>query len=301
MRTYLGKRRKTFREFPGDDPGLQRAQADPFDPFHAGDLPHQIQQILPLLSRPPQIASSCQIIPVRLPDKIHPVGADVDPCEHHLPAACRGQKAHLPQYVFRLSAAHPPPRIGDDAVGAELVAAVLDLQISPRMILRKPFFRYGLFLLRQHFLVIPLPVHIGHTSVIQRFFCRGVRRLPVCRLPVPPRGLTLPGSRLLLRDSCLSALPAFFPFLQEFLQKLRQILLPVVSHGKIDALIQKRLLLPGLHIAANGHHHRVRIPFFRTMQHLPALSVRDIRHRARIYDINIRFAIEWYNPVSLFL
>ena len=46
---------------------------------------------------------------------------------------------------------------------------------------------------------------------------------------------------------------------------------------------------PGLDVTAHRHHHRIRIKVFCPMQHLPALTVCNIGHCARIYDINVSF------------
>ena len=55
----------------------------------------------------------------------------MDAREHHLPVARVHQAPHLLQDILRPAAAHPAPGVGDGAVGAELVAAVLDLDIGP--------------------------------------------------------------------------------------------------------------------------------------------------------------------------
>ena len=58
----------------------------------------------------------------------------MDPCEHHFTVAVLRKRAHLADHVFHLPAPHPSPCIRYDAVGAELIAAVLYLDVGSRVI-----------------------------------------------------------------------------------------------------------------------------------------------------------------------
>ena len=99
-------------EVLGDQRGLQGAQAQAHG---AGDGGHRVDQI-------PQI---------RLPGQIHPVGGHLNAGEHQLPEAQIPQPLRLGHGVLQGQAAQPPPGVGDDAVAAEVDAAVLDLEHGP--------------------------------------------------------------------------------------------------------------------------------------------------------------------------
>ena len=57
--------------------------------------------------------------------------------EHHLSVTGCRQRAHLRMNVLHGPAAHPASGIGNDTVAAELVAAVLHLDVRPG-VLRRP-------------------------------------------------------------------------------------------------------------------------------------------------------------------
>jgi len=59
-------------------------------------------------------------------------GGDFDAVDDDLPVALGGELPRLRHRIFKRQGAHPPAGVGDDAVGAEIVAAVLDLQQRPR-------------------------------------------------------------------------------------------------------------------------------------------------------------------------
>ena len=55
----------------------------------------------------------------------------MDSCEHDFLIAISGKRSYLLLHILHLSAAYPPSGIGNDTVGAELVAAILYFDISP--------------------------------------------------------------------------------------------------------------------------------------------------------------------------
>ena len=63
--------------------------------------------------------------------QVRAVGGQVDAREHHLFVPGGSQLGHLPPQVLQGLGAHPPPGVGDDAVRAEPVAAVLDFEKGP--------------------------------------------------------------------------------------------------------------------------------------------------------------------------
>ena len=64
--------------------------------------------------------------------KIPPVGRDLDAGQYELTVALLGQMRSLPRHFIRRQTADAAARIRDDAVGAEVIAAVLDLEHRAR-------------------------------------------------------------------------------------------------------------------------------------------------------------------------
>jgi len=60
----------------------------------------------------------------------------VDAGKHHLFISIPGKFLYLPYHAVMAAASDPSPRIRDDAVRAELVAAILHLDICPCMFRR---------------------------------------------------------------------------------------------------------------------------------------------------------------------
>ena len=102
MRTYLGNRRQAIHKFLRNNPGLQRPQPDPLNPVHLSNFTHQIQQISPLHSRPAQILSIFQIITIRLINKIHTIGTDMNTRKHNLLIPLPGKPPDLLQDILLL-------------------------------------------------------------------------------------------------------------------------------------------------------------------------------------------------------
>ena len=174
-----------------------------------------------------------------------------------------------------------------------------------------------------HFLIRRFPADINDRFPAQRFissafrgFIRFIFFLPAFRCfirliscsPVFRRFIRLislfHSFRFFIRSTFF--LPAFRGFirlsaaLQIFLQDLRNIPLTVVADHQVHTVIFQHPLCAGLYITARRHYHRLRIPFFSLVQHLPALSVRYIGNRAGIDDIDIGSFIKWHNRKALF-
>ena len=88
---------------------------------------------------------------------------------------------------------------------------------------------------------------------------------------------------------------------QIFLQNPDHVFLPVIPDGQVNAGVPKRFLLARLHIAAHGHHQRPGIQCSGPVQHLPALAVRNICHRAGVDNIDIGLFLKGDHIVPLLL
>ena len=224
MRAQPRQGRKPPGRLRPDDTGLQGTQTNPLHPLHFMDALYQVQKPVPIS------LSSLQV---------QPIGTDVNASKHHLPAARLDHSLNLPENILLAAAVDSPPHIGDNAVGAKLIAALLYLNVSPGMLLG-PFQVWGVFFPTAHF-------------------------LPACQI-------------------------AF--------HHLHYILLPIIPHGKVNAVV---LPAAGLDIAPHSHHNRLRVKPPGPVQQLPALPVRNSRNRTCIYNINICRLIKRHNLVSLFL
>ncbi len=268
MGAELRKRRQPPCSLCGDDPRLQRPQSDPFQPAYLMNPFCQLRQpAVPIISglQPSLLSFSfraCHTLRFlsALPE-INPVGTDVDTREHHFPVTGFYKSPHLFQDILHSAAPDPSPGIGNGAVRAELVAAVLNLDIGPGM--PGCAFQPHLFIL------------IGMADIRHR---RSMQRL----VPLP-----------LLISS--------LPFLQIFRQNGRDILLPVVADGQVDGRILLHRIPARLHVAAHRHHHRVRIELPGPVQHLPALPVGNVGDRTCVHDIDIGSFIKCHNAKSFFL
>ena len=94
--------------------------------------------------------------------------------------------------------------------------------------------------------------------------------------------------------------PVSFPFLQKGIQYLHDIFFAVVPHREIYARIHPVVLIR-LHITSHRYDYCVRIVVLCPMEHLSALSVRDIRNRTCINNINIGIRLKRYNTVTALL
>ena len=117
----LGAEVRVTPELPaevlGNDPGLQASQPD-------ADLGHRLAQ---------GRQQGCQR---GLARQVYAPAGDLDACHHDFPVALSGQLLCLLQSGFQWGGADGTPGIGDDAVGAEVDAAVLDLQHGPGPLLQ---------------------------------------------------------------------------------------------------------------------------------------------------------------------
>ena len=116
--------------------GVARHKADPLDPFHFVHHAQQLCEIHLLSFRFLQVTVAALSV-LHLAVGVYVLAQQRD----LLAAACR-QLLHLRQDVLRTAAPLPAPRIGHDAVSAEVVAAVHDVhegfkRVFPRC--RQPF------------------------------------------------------------------------------------------------------------------------------------------------------------------
>ena len=116
MRTYLRQASQFFCKFFRHDTRFQRTQTDPFDPFNSMYRADQIQESFCLLS--------IFIFPFQS------VRTEMDSGKHHFLIPMFRKCTHLFHYVFFFPAAHASSRIRNDAVGTELVAAILYILIQ---------------------------------------------------------------------------------------------------------------------------------------------------------------------------
>ena len=82
----------------------------------------------------------------------------MDARQYDLPVACLCHAGDLPDDVFRSAAADSTPCIGDDTVGAELVTAILNLDIGTGMLRG---------MLQSHFLVFRGMIDVNDSGVMQ--------------------------------------------------------------------------------------------------------------------------------------
>ena len=114
--------RQLLCEFFRHDSRLQRPQPHPLD---SGDFIQPLHEV-----------HQAALPVIFLLFKIQAVGRKMDARENNLPVSLIGQGPGLLHDVLRLSAAHSSPGIGDNAVAAELIASVLNLQERSRMLRR---------------------------------------------------------------------------------------------------------------------------------------------------------------------
>ena len=155
MRTKLRNRRQPSGKLFCDDTGLQRTQTDSANAVHLCDFLQQRNQIGAFKCRSPQIFSVFQVISVRLSDKIHAVGAQMNTGDDYLLKAFFRQPSYLSQHILLLSAPDASTHKWNDTIRAELVAAVLNLDIRAR-VLRA--------LLHAHFLILPHGADVCHSA-----------------------------------------------------------------------------------------------------------------------------------------
>ena len=113
----VGKLTQSGAEFLGDDSRLQGAQANPKGGYGIADgldqLPHR-----------------------RLSGQIPAPARDFDAGDHNLPVAPLFQLPGLPHRLVQRLRPYGATGVGDDAVGAEVHAAVLNLQHGPGPLLK---------------------------------------------------------------------------------------------------------------------------------------------------------------------
>ena len=170
--------------------------------------------------------------------------------QNHFPDPVFNKPPDLP-YDFTLRpAANAAAGKGDDAVAAELVASVLDLDIGT-----------------------------GMPGTGQMHILKGRRA-----------GEILPESRLCL-PLLLGLLLIFSPF-KKICQDLSDLRLFVVSDDQVDRIVRVHPRRICLHITADRNDNCIRILLFGLVEHLAALSVRNICHGAGVHHINVRLFLK---------
>ena len=199
----------------------------------------------------------------------------MDACQHHLPDPSLRQAFDLPQDLLRSAAPDPAPGKGNDAVGAELVAAVLDLDIGPGM-------AGGLQL---HVLVLGTEGQILHGIPSQQLAQAGDlldrESFPLFffSIPVIFFFLFIPGCQIPVQDLC------DLPFL-------------IVADGQIDGRVRQDFIFVRFHVAAHRDDQGVGVHLLCPVEHLTALAVSDIGHGAGIDHIKVRLPVEVYGLVA---
>ena len=242
---------KRFRH----DARLQGTEADPLD---SGDFPDPVHEIQKKASG----FDGVEPDRVRLRVPLKAVGADMDPGEHDLPDALLCDLLHFPDDFAGPSAPDPAPGIGDYAVGAELIAPVLDFDKGACVA--------GRFEL--HVLVFGPVREVGQGPSAQG----------------APREIVAGGLSL-------------FELQKELVEKLRDPGLVVVSDREVDGLVRPDPLRVRLHVAAHGDDHRVRIRLFGLVDHLAALPVRDIGDRAGVDHVHFRLLLKRNGNIAVLL
>ena len=260
---------------------LQRAEPDPLYALHTRDGAEQRQQS--------RISAACLIVGNILP--VQAVAPDMNSGDHNLPDALCRKPLYFLQHLLRAAAPHPASRVGNNTIGTELIAPVLnfDIRAGPP---GRP---------EHHGFIGRMMLDVVHGEPAQRFIrlpvsamnaARRTRIAFLCRfqVTVSRSGSILCGSAILLH-----------PFPQICLDDLRDLALAVCSDGQINRGILLHTLGVSLHITADCDHHGIRVDFLCAMQHLPALPVRDIRDRTGIDDIDVRRLIKRHNLPAFFL
>ena len=263
MRTDLWHLTESSGRILGDNPWFQRSQTNSFQPFRFVDAFHQINQLTAsgILLFPAILKRLAHPILPCLLLKINSIRTDVDAGEHHFFAAGFYQPFYLCYNVFIPAAAHPSSGIGYHAVGAKLITSILNLDKSPCVFSCVP---------QLSFLISTVTVHANHNVTLFSFF-----------LIYPLTGI-------------------FLTLLQILFQNRDDFLLTVVAHGKIHAVILFNRIPSCLHITPHRNHHRLGVSLFHPVEHLSALSIRNVSHRTCIDDINIGHLFKWDNMIPFF-
>ena len=275
MRTDLFIPKKSLYKLLRHDPRFQRTEADPFDTLHLPDPGKQFQK-----QSGSKAVGTLRRFPFR---QIRAVGRYMDPGDHEFPDSVLGKHAHFSQDVFLFPAAYAPSRRRNDTVGTELVAAVLDLDISSGVRIDHS---------ELHFLIFTGCTQIipADHSLPGAFFrmCTAVRKvfLHMC---------TADGRSFFILCRPLFRIPLF----QILRHDLSDLSLFVVAYTEVDPFLPKFLGIRCLYVAAHSDDHGIRIQTSRAMQHLTAFTVCDIRHRTGIYDTDICRLAEGHDLIAI--
>ena len=144
--------------------------------------------------------------------------------------------------------------------------------------------------LQRHLLVDRMVRDIAECAAVQRFGAAGIFAVP---------GIFAVSG--IFAGSEVPAAPGVFTFTEVVFQYLRKASFAAGANGKIDSRVLFHCLAAGLHITADGHNYRFGVLFLRAVKHLTALAVGNVRDRAGVYDIHIRFSVKRHNLPPFFL
>ena len=219
-----------------------------------------------------QIQQPCPIL------QILSVRTEMDPGQDYLLTSGGQKTPHLLLHIFHPPAPHPAPGVGDDAVAAELVAAILNLDKSTGMSGHSADIQI---------LIFPGSVNRDHLRP-DRLFHR-----PAVVLP-----LHLSGRIRLWSPISLPGQPAFIPLPEKVLQHRHQILLFVIPYDNIYSQILGKGLLCCLDIASRRHDHRLGIHLPGSVKHLAGFAFRNIGDGTGIDYIDICHLLKGHDLIA---
>ena len=79
-------------------------------------------------------------------------------------------------------------------------------------------------------------------------------------------------------------------------ERLHKVFLPLVSEHQVHAGLIERRLVGGLRVAACGDDDRFGRQVARPVEHLAGFPVRDVRDRAGVHDVDVRFLRKRHDP-----
>ena len=139
---------KGFRKFEGNDPGFERPQPDTFKSINRGNLLYQVQK---------RYMIKCIILLIVL----HSVGRKMYTRKHDLAETVLYEVLDFFNHALLGSRPDSPPGIRDQAIGAELVAAVFDLDIRSYALVAG---------IDRHVLIVVLVLHRGDVKPFRGIF-----------------------------------------------------------------------------------------------------------------------------------
>ena len=220
----------------------------------------------------------------------------MDAGQDHFPDSAGRQGPDLPADLLRAAGPDPAPGKGNDAVGAELVAAVLDLDIGPGVTGGGQL----------HVLIFRPLRQVRHGPAAQGLVRNGVKNRVQNgvqnRVQNEVRNL---GLRVRFEKGvclCLSirSRTALFSGPEEILQQFGDLSLAVVADGQVNGRVCPDPVPVRLHVAADGDHDRAGTALFGPVQHLPALAVGNIGNSTGVDHVYVRLPVKRDRLIALF-